>query len=340
MKRALEIAGVAEEDNPFVEALDEMLNPEFGWFGAGFMEARLRAEKRPLPAVFGIPACTRADLESFAHIPAEFERMIVDAETVFTADDRLAFIERQVTWRRNLWLQMPMCRQVLEMSWLMRQISSDYAANFAIQYLAGDQLETPYAAEVDPAGESRIRLRHLLERFEASLGGEQRQPKETDASLFTCGDDVAPESIDAISDGWRDLMAVGDRVASIDDALEYAEDAINWREGYLSRLPHCPEGVELGWWTAVQTTSMPLSTLLGLAGVPDVDNPYIAEDDSAFARWQSVRQTVFSGDPLPKESGPASQSRLRACSDADELAIVLAAAKYEELLKYPRADTD
>ena len=134
-------------------------------------------------------------------------------------------------------------------------------------------------------------------------------------------------------------MAAGNQVASVDEALRYAEFEIDWREGYLSRLPHCPEGVELGWWTAVQTTSMPLSTLLGLAGVPDVDNPYIAEDESAFARWLKVRQNLSRGETIPKESGPVSHSWLRYCSDADELAIALAAIKYEELLKSPRADT-
>ena len=30
MHRALEIAGASEADNPFIEPLDQMLNPEFG----------------------------------------------------------------------------------------------------------------------------------------------------------------------------------------------------------------------------------------------------------------------------------------------------------------------
>ena len=339
MQRTLQIAGVSEEDDPYAEALDQALNPRQRWFGAALLDERLRAEKRPLPTVFGIPTCSLADLHSFAHMPTEFERMIADAETVVTADDRLSFIQRQVSWRRRLWLQMPMCWQVLELSWLMRQISSDFAANFAMQYLTGGELETPYAAEVEPAGETRNRLRHLLERFEASLSSEQRRPKASSASIFTCGDDISRESFEALSRGWHDLIAAGDQVASVDEALRFAEYEIAWREGYLSRLPLCPEAVELGWWTALQTTSRPLNSLLELAGVPNVDNPYLAEEEMALSRWLKVRQNIRRGDPMLKESGPVSHSWLRHCSDADELAIGLAALKYEELLKFPRADT-
>ena len=78
---------------------------------------------------------------------------------------------------------------------------------------------------------------------------------------------------------------------------------------------------------------------LELAGAPSDDNPYILEKEATVIRWRSVRRAIRSGDTLPKESGGGGESRLPHCSDADELAIALAALKFEELLKYPRADT-
>ena len=339
MQRALEIAGASEANNPFVEALDKMLNPDFGFFGDGFMDERLRAEKRPIPTVFGIPACSLEDLQSFAHMPDEFDRIVANSQTIVTAMERLDFIQAQVLWRRRLWLQMPMCSQVLEMSWLMQQISSDHEAMQALQVLAGGELDTPYSAQVDSEGKNMLRLRKLRDSFEAFLSGEKRVPKQTSALVFTCGREIGGGLRERISVGFYDLVSLADEFISIDDALLYSQLQNRWRQGFLSRLPHCPEAFELGWWTALQTISSPLSKVLELAGVPEDKNPYIAEDELALFRWIKVGRNLNSGDPLPKESGTVRQSRLQSCSDADESSIAIAAVKYEELLKFPRATT-
>ena len=246
MHRALDIASVSEADNPFIEPLDQMLNPKFGRFGDRFMEERLRAGKRPVPSVIGIPTCSLADLQSFAHMLDEFDRLVENAHAIDRSEERLAFIQAQVLWRRRLWLQMPMCWQVLEMAWLMQQVSNDYGAMYALQYLADGELDTPYSAQVDPEGDSMLRLRELRDSFEAYLSGEKRLPKQTSASIFTCGREIRGDLRARITDGLRDMVTLADEITSIEDALLYSQLQIHWRKGYLSRLPHCPEAFELG----------------------------------------------------------------------------------------------
>ena len=295
MRRGLEIAGVSEADNPFVEKLDMMLNPKFGSFGDRFMEERLRAGKRPVPSVIGIPTCSLTELQSFADMPAEFDGLVEDAHAIDRSEERLAFIQAQVLWRRRLWLQMPMCWQVLEMTWLMQKISSDYEVMQALQVLAGGELDTPYSAQVDNEGDSMLRLRELRDSFEAYLSGEKRLPKQTSASIFTCGREIRGDLRARITDGFHDLVSLADEITSIDDSLLYSQLQLRWRGGYLSRLPHCPEAIELGWWTALQTTSKALSKALELADVPDDDNPYVTEDELALFRWIRVRRSLYAG---------------------------------------------
>ena len=339
MQRALAIAGVNEENDPFAEELDQILNPRWGWFGVGFMEERLRAEKRPIPTVFGIPNCSRAELESFAHMPEEFDSLLADAKSILSNEERLSFIQRQVTWRRRLWLQMPMCQQVLELAWLMRQISSDYAAIYALQILANGMPGNPYPAQLLASSANMMRLSELRDTFAAYLSGGMSPPKQTGPGSFTCGDMLTLEDFEAISAGFADLMATAEAVSSIGDAMQFAESYIGWREGHLSRLTQCPEAIEFGWLEAVWATAKAHLATLELAGVASDDNPYILEQEATVIRWRTLRLALHGGDTLPKESGDGGESRLQHCSDADELAIALAALKYEELLKYPRADT-
>ena len=178
------------------------------------MEERLRAEKRPVPSVIGIPTCSLAELQSFADMPAEFDGLVEDAHAIDRSEERLAFIQAQVLWRRRLWLQMPMCVQVLEMTWLMQQVSSDYEAMQALQVLAGGELDTPYSAQVDPEGDSMLRLRELRDSFEAYLSGEKRLPKQTSASIFTCGREIRGDLRARITDGLRDMVTLADEITS------------------------------------------------------------------------------------------------------------------------------
>lgn len=340
MQRALAIAGVDNEQDLFAEELDAYLTPKFGrdW-STGFMEERLRAEKRPVPTVFGIRACSLAELESFAHMPAEFDNLLADAKPILSNDERLSFIQRQVQWRRRLWLQMPMCQQVLELAWLMRQISSDYAAIYALQVLADGMPGNPYAAQLGANHANEMRLNELRASFTAYLSGEMSLPDPIEATTFTCGDILALEDYEPISAGFQEVMDAAEAVNSQADAMKFAESYIEWREGYLARLPQCPEALEFGWLEVVWATAKAHLKTLELAGVPSEDNPYILEQEATVIRWRSVHQAIRGGETLPKESGGGDESRLQHCSDADELAIALAALKFEELLKYPRADT-
>ena len=338
MGRALTFGGVSKEDDPFAETLDEMLNPPYRPFGRSFHEERLRVWNEPAPIVFGIPKCSLAELESFAHIPAEFDNLLAEAQSAVDTERQLAVIRRQVAWRHRLWMQMPMCREVLEMTWLMRQISSDQAAAFAVQLLSDRDSSAPLTARsfADVGGGQR--LRQLRDQMDGYLtGADGDLPETAEAAFFTCGDQLTEDETDGITAGYRDALGQAREISSADHAVDFFENDFRWSAGYLASLPGCPEAIELGWLTSLWTTSEALSTVLTSAGLAPVDNPYIVEIELSVGRWFQLNQALRGGVPMPKEYGAPGAGRLRSCSDADASIIMNAEKTYDELLGYPRA---
>lgn len=338
MGRALAIGSPGEADDPFAETLDQMLNPYIGFFGRSFHEERLRVWKEPAPIVFGIPNCSLAELASFAHMPAEIDDLLADAQNAADAERQLAFIRRQVAWRHRLWLQMPMCREVLEMTWLMRQISSDQAAAFALQLLS--DRETSAALTVQDFADvgSGQRLSQLREQIDGYLAGADGDLPETpEAAFFTCGDQLTQDEYEGITAGYRGLLGQAREISFADDVLSFFENRIRWRAGFPAGLPGCPEAIELGWLTSLWTTSEALSTVLTNAGLSPADNPYIAEIELAVDRWFRLNQALSRGVHMPKAYGAPGPGRLRSCSISDAPAITNAEKTYDELLDYPRA---
>ena len=338
MARALAIGGLGDAGDPFADTLDEMLNPPYRPFGRTFHEERLRVWTEPAPVVFGIPKCSLAELESFAHIPAEFDDLLAAAQGAVDAERQLAFIRRQVAWRHRLWLQMPMCQDVLEMTWLMRQISSDQAAALAVKLLSNDDSAAPLTARDIADDGSLQRLSQLRDQMDSYLTGAVGDlPETAGPAVFTCADQLTQDEYEGITAGYRGLLGQAREISSADDVLSFFENEFRWSAGYPAGLPACPEAIELGWLTSLWTTSEALSTVLINAGLAPADNPYIVEIELAFGRWFKLNQALYGGAPIPKEYGAPGMGRLRSCSKADAPVITNAEKTYDELLDYPRA---
>ena len=339
--RALELTGVTIADDPFRQERYEYFQVGAGETTDMFALERLRVEKRPTledtDTAFGLPDCTIADLDNFANMPAEFASLVEQAERAQTTEERLRFISRQVEWRRQLWLHMPMCQQALELTWLMQQISTDYSAIFALSYLAQADLQTPYHVQVQPSNDNMLRLQELLDAFEAYLSGALALPAPASATLYTCGDAALERSFWDFGDGYSDVLRLAMTMESLDDALQYSSEYVEWRAGLFSSLPTCPEAIEQGWLMLLILTGNAHLNVLEQAGLPPSDNPYTNEVDATESRSVAVNRALFSKEPMAKESVTPGKSQLPECSQSESLPIALSALKYTEMLEYPRA---
>ena len=339
ISRAFQLAGAPDADNRFLQEDYDQFQVGAGEATDWFSLERLDVEKRPIPGstAFGLPNCTLSDLDAFAHLPAEFASLAEQGRTAASDEEKLQFISRQVEWRRRLWLQLPMCQQVLESAWLMQQISSDYAAMHALSFLAQTDLDTPYQEQVAADHGNALRLQELLDMFEAYRSGEQPLPPPASVTLYTCGDAVREESFWEYYEGYADVMRVAMTMESLDDALDYSRHFVEWRAGIFSRLPTCPEAIEYAWLQMLFSTDNALFRVLELAGLPSAENPYAAELKSVERRLRIVDRALLGQDPLSKESVTPGKSLLPACSQAESLTIVLPSLKFFEMLEYPRA---
>ncbi len=339
ISRALQLSGVPDADNSFLQDHFDHFQVGVGEVQDLFSRERLRVEKRPVIAqtTFGLPNCSSADLESFARLPAEFEDLSEQGRTALSDVEKLLFIARQVEWRRRLWLQLPMCQEVLELAWLMRQISTDYAAMHALSYLAQAELDTPYHAEVEADHSNSLRLQELLVTFEAYRSGELALPSSPSGTQFTCGEAMRELSFWDHSEGYSDVLRSAMTMETLDDALQYSREYVDWRAGIFSRLPTCPEAIEVSWLEALTLTGNALLMVLEQAGLPATENPYAAEVDATASRMRILIRAVSSAEPVAKETVTPGESRLPECAQSESLTIALPALKFEERLEYPKA---
>lgn len=339
ISRALALAGVPDADNPFLQDRRDRFQVGIGEIADDFSLIRLRVEKRPTPAntAFGLPNCTVSDLESFAHLPTEFASLAEQGSAALSDEEKLQFIRRQVEWRRRLWLHLPMCQEALELAWLMQQISSDYAAMHALNYLAQAEHDTPFHAEVATSSSNLLRLEEVLQQYEQYRAGELALPASPGETLFTCGDAVSDPSFWDYGEGYSDVLRWAMTMKTLDDALQYSREFVEWLAGLLSRLPTCPEAIEQGWIMLLTLTGNALLQVLEQAGLPPTDNPYTEEVGATEARGLAVNRALFSREPMAKESVTLGKSQLPECAQSESLAIALPALKFEEMLAYPRA---
>ena len=339
ISRALPLAGVPDADNPFLHDRRDRFQVGIGEVTDDFSLIRLRVEKRPVAAqtAFGLPHCASSDLESFARMPAEFASLAEQGRAALSDEEKLQFIARQVEWRRRLWLHTPMCQEALELAWLMRQISSDYAAMHSLSYFAQDDLETPFHAEAAASSSNLLRLEEVLQQYEQYRAGELALPASPGETLFTCGDAVREPSFWDHSEGYSDVLRWAMTMETLEDALQYSREYVDWRAGMFSRLPTCPEVIELSWLEALTLTGNALFHVLELAGLPTSENPYVAEVEATESRMRVLIRALTSAEPVEKETVTPGKIQLPECAQSESLAIALPALKFEEMLAYPRA---
>ncbi|MCY3917872.1 MAG: hypothetical protein OXG49_17865 [Chloroflexi bacterium] len=336
--RVFELSGVPAADNPFLQDHFDHFEVGVGEAMDSFSRERLRVEKRPVVAqtTFGLAHCAVSDLESFSHMPVEFADLVEQGRAALSDEDKLQFIARQIEWRRQLWLHLPMCQEALELTWLMHQISTDYAAMHALSYLAQGDLDTPFQAQVEASHSNSLRLLELLDSYEQYHKGELALPSSPSETQFTCGDAMRELSFWDHSEGYSDVLRLALTMETLDDALQYSREYVDWRAGMFSRLPTCPEAIEVSWLEALTLTGNALFKVLEQAGLPANENPYAAEVDATASRMRILIRAVSSAEPVAKETVTLGKSRLPECAQSESLAIALPALKFEEMLEYPR----
>ena len=308
MKLTLRSAGVADEDNPFVElglnSAREMarLNQIVSAASSEGAETSADGEKR---------ACSADERELLAgDIWSEIVSLLNAAYAVESFAALLDFIDLKLEWRGEIWPKLPPCVEAYEIASWMYRYSSDLAKIYLLDLFGVARTENPY----DEAYFEGLLQYSEYAQWVETTGTDFR-------SLPACaGASVNDDLYDALErhHDWTDTPR-----ETADDLPAFAAAHIEWRNSLRAAwptLPGCREAVEVALLTLqitgdAATVSALIASGIGFAELGD------AYQERVVNAGDRIGELLRELHKKPKTDDSLSAAALTQCS-AEQLDIL------------------
>ncbi|MCY3780365.1 MAG: hypothetical protein OXG78_08670 [Chloroflexi bacterium] len=274
---AMGIGGMTIYENP----LDEQLWVDYTEMGVALRllsEWIDKAKDAPMDLPFGtqLPACSADDMAAVAVWLSPLEDLAREALPFESLDDLLAYTDKFLDWRKDLWSDVPLCAQSVEISFVATHAASDFASMMALALLDEVDVGNPYR-EAALAGTARVKA------------WVEEKRTSGDASKATSQADSLPKCTASARDAARSLNNNLAKHNSTFGDIEYLEDLLlmsrvdmslrgkSWRE-----FTPCQEAIQAGrLLLQYMSDTVPAVVLWSMIGLPLEDIPYLDEMMSA-----------------------------------------------------------
>ena len=260
---AYQLAGVAVEDNPYVEGMKN---------GIGLLTILL-GELPDQPATGGdaiaadLPACSDDDLGLLSEELAVYRALLEVPPRTYSLVGLAKYGAAQLTWRDKLWSRLPPCDLSLQVGLLMSHITSDLAIELALEIGEVASEGAPFSEQI---AADQARLDELAEPIDA-IGRVRAQT----AALPECGDDEM-QKFAAANQEFPGLVDALKAAETLPDLLAAVELHLDWRELLEANLPDCIETMITAGLMLRVTGNYVASLALDVAGImpePDAEMP-------------------------------------------------------------------
>ena len=241
LDRALQVEGLSTKANPYVfEEYGEGNLPDQLTARIEAIEVHLNDAERGSTVESDFRSCADADIDIFyAEVFDPYFALIETFQQSTSVSDLLTLIDSLLEWRKAVWLGLPACVGMAEITWHITNSASDMAVLLAF-YLADMKPEFDlYNAE---SSRTSATIAELTPAFVGSSTSDLMLPEST---LRSCTQSELNEAVDIIAE-YAELVEAANAVSSIADAFAFSERQYQWREMRLAALPRCAEVFELG----------------------------------------------------------------------------------------------
>ena len=269
---AFKLAGVADEDNPFVESVT---------MGTG-LASILLGELPDQPTANGdlsaveLQACSDDDLGILSEEIAVYRALLEVPPRTYSLVGLAKYGVAQLAWRDKLWTRLPPCDLALQVGLLMSHITSDLAIELA---MAIGEIEAEEALYSEQIAADQARLEELTEAIAPDFAALEAVDSYR-TTLPACTDD---EQFGFILGAFilsepknADLMNAVAEAESVEDLLAVAETHIKWRTNLADRLEACADNIEIALMAYQVASAYITASALALAGLPHEDNLHLA----------------------------------------------------------------
>jgi len=325
---AYQLAGVAVEDNPYVEGMRN---------GIGLLTILLDELPEQAPAesdapAVGLPACTDDDLGILSEELAVYRALLEVPPRTYSLVGLAKYGLAQLTWRDKLWSRLPPCDLSLQVGLLMSHITSDLAIELALEIGEVASEGAPFSEQI---AADRARLEEISAPIDA-VGREHAQtvawPECNDEEMlkFAAANQEFPGLVDALK-----------AAETLPDLLAAAELHLAWRETLEANLPDCVQSMITAGLMLRVTGNYVASLALDIAGImpkPDAEmpvKPHLFGIITIGVIADDISETIDASGVQPDELMEAAPgSNLPDCEDGDiGLSFYNLFVEYDDLLQ-------
>lgn len=206
----------------------------------------LTGDEESVPAVQPytnrMPICSEDELHSLLDEFTRITDLIENVPDLSTRDSLYDYIKSKLAWRREIWANMSICAESLEVGSLIHQIASDVTTAVALGYhdLADDQ--NPYITLESEGREALGNARHKISRLIES-GARADTPSFDPSQLPRCTE-AELDTVYGFTFDHNIFHSFPER--TIDALMAYVDHLLSWRAETWAPLPGCVEAYLLG----------------------------------------------------------------------------------------------
>ena len=278
-----------------------------------------------------LPPCSDAALATLAEIQPAYETLIADLPSMSNRESFVPYIEAYFSWREQLWSQLPLCGEMLEIGVLMDRIASNLVAmpalNSALASASYPMEWNPYNAEDFGDGSLPSQLASQLEAVAARLNDDTRV-STADSALPACSDDDFDMFYAEVFDSYFSLIKTVQQRTTIRNLLTFNETLLVWRREVWSGLPACEGMAEITWHMTNSAGDMAVLLAFYLADKKPEFDLYSAENSRNSALIAEMTP-AFLGSDTADVNLP--DSNLPSCTETQLKESVTVILEYAEL---------
>ncbi len=295
---AIDAAGVPADENPYPEQV------ELAAWRINELIAMIDYDDRTaMPSSGGLRSCSKAELEHhFSEMVSGYtnlSRLVSESDTV---EKLLVYSNAQIVWREAFWLQLPACAELIELTWLMSQITGDRASTLALAFLGVPLDANLYRKRLTIDNARMGELTAAILEVQTSATEAPQQGSES----LPCSESELRILGKALSDF---TLLDGSTVATVDEWISFREEQIEQRKSSLSKFPLCAEAIELRLLITQLNNDFIARIALEERGTPDDDNPYLqrpsAQEQIGAAGLKLLRTLQANQAPADRKAPPA-----------------------------------
>ena len=164
-------------------------------------------------------------------------RLSMSTVQIKSVDDYLAFAEREVAWRQQLWAELPNCAEAIVVALELSRAAGDVSAAFALTFAGVDIESNPYIGKQEHDF-------NLVGRLDSHTLGRSRF-RDSPQRLRSCGG----SDLERLGLIVAQYHLYREAMADFAHALEFltiSESLYHWRDGLYAALPACAKAFEIG----------------------------------------------------------------------------------------------